>query len=446
MNEQKRVIWSEGMFLRPQHFQQHDRYLENLVDSRCRPLKPYDWGFSSLTIDQHLLKIGKVALTECKGIFPDGTPFNLPEDGSLPLPLDIPKDIHNEIVLLALPVYRPQAVEIDNDLYPDSLARFRLGDFNAKDSNSGLDSSAQIQIGELKTRLILQNHERSGYTCLGVVRINEMRVDKGISLDDEYVTPSLNCFAAPVLSGFLRELYGLLNARGEALASRVHQAGHGGISEIADFLLLQLINRYQPLFEHLSNLNGLHPDFFYGYAIQLAGELSTFFMPEKRPPAYPRYDHDDLQATFIPLMEELRRLFSGVIEPMAIRIPLSKPKFGVYAAKRPDTQLLENALFVLAANAKVPPETLRNLFPPQITIGPVEDIQKLVGSAIPGVSLHPLPVAPRQIPYHVGFTYFELNKHCDFWDKIKTSGGVAFHIGGDFPELELEFWAIKKVD
>lgn len=36
MSWNNRVVWSEGMFLRPQHFQQHDRYLETLVDGRCR--------------------------------------------------------------------------------------------------------------------------------------------------------------------------------------------------------------------------------------------------------------------------------------------------------------------------------------------------------------------------------------------------------------------------
>jgi len=27
---------------------------------------------------------------------------------------------------------------------------------------------------------------------------------------------------------------------------------------------------------------------------------------------------------------------------------------------------------------------------------------------------------------------------------MPTSGGFAFHVGGEFPGLELEFWAIKE--
>ena len=170
MFENSKVIWSEGIFLLPQHFQQHDRYIQNLVNSRCLGLQPYGWGFYSLQIDSDLFKIGKLALKECRGIFPDGTSFNLPEDDELPLPLDIPEDIHDEIVFLSLPVRRPEAVESDSDANPDGLARFRLSEREVRDNTNGAESKAALQVGKLKTRLIRQRDERSGYTGLGMAR------------------------------------------------------------------------------------------------------------------------------------------------------------------------------------------------------------------------------------------------------------------------------------
>lgn len=444
MFENSKVIWAEGIFLLPQHFQQHDRYIQNLVNSRCLGLRPYDWGFYSLTIDSDLFKIGKLALKECKGIFPDGTPFNLPEDDELPLPLDIPEDIHNEIVFLSLPVRRPEVVESDSDASPDGLARFRVGEREVRDNTNGAESKAPLQVGKLKTRLIRQREERSGYTGLGVARVIEARADKNIVVDDQFISANLNCFAVSRLSGFLRELHGLLNTRGEAIAGQLATAGHGGVAEVADFLVLQLINRYQPLFEHFSNVVGLHPENFYRIGTQLAGELATFFRPDKRPAGLPPYKHEDLQATFSPLMEELRQLLSKVYEPRAIQIPLKGPKFGTYAGKRPDLSLLENAIFVLAANANVPAETLRRNLPHQVKIGPVEEINRLIRTLTPGISIDPLTVAPRQIPYHAGFTYFALNKHSELWSKMTTSGGFAIHIDANLPGLELEFWAIKE--
>ena len=432
------------MFLRPQHFQQHDRYIETLVNNRCYGLQPYSWGFYTLKIDTDLLKSGKLALKACSGIFRDGTPFKLPEEDDLPLPLDIPEDTQNQIIFLALPLHRPQAVETDSHASPDGLARFRLDEREVRDNINGSDGKAAVQVGKLKTRLLRQADERSGYTCLGVTRIMEVRANKELIIDDQYIPVNLNCFEMPSLRGFLRELQGLLHTRSEAIASRVAAAGHGGVAEIADFLLLQMVNRNQPLFEHLSRVIGLHPEEFYRYGIQLAGELATFFRATKRPIEFPAYEHEDLQATFLPLMEELRQLLGKVYEPRAVEIALKGPKFGMYAAKRPDVHLLESAVFVLAASADMPAENLRRDFPRQIIIGPVEEIRQYVSSMTPGLAIRPLAVAPRQIPYHAGFTYFELDKHGELWKKMAASGGFAIHIGGNYPGLKLEFWAIKE--
>lgn len=444
MSEFSRVVWSEGMFLRPQHFQQHDRYIEALVGGRCQALRSFDWGFSVLKIDSRQLAIGKFALSECRGLLPDGTPFNLPEDDELPLPVDLSEDIKDSGIFLALPLRRHDTAEIDSESSEDGLARFRMGEREVRDHNSGADGRYPVQIGKLRSRLMLEKQERSGYACLGLARIVEVRADKTVVLDERYIPPGLNCFGTGLLGGFLRELHGLLHTRGESLGGRVAQAGRGGVAEIADFVLLQMVNRYEPLLEHLANTAMLHPEDFFRIAVQLAGELATFYRPNKRPNPFPVYKHDDLQSCFGPVMDELRQLLSMVLEQNAQQLDLAQPRPGVYVAKRPDLRLLDNAVFVLAANAQVEPEFLGQHFPPQVKIGPVEDIAQLVQLALPGIKVHKLPVAPRQIPYHAGFSYFELDKQSELWRKMSQSGGFAIHIGGNFPALELEFWAIKK--
>ena len=76
--------------------------------------------------------------------------------------------------------------------------------------------------------------------------------------------------------------------------------------------------------------------------------------------------------------------------------------------------------------------------------GPVEEIRQLVNSALPGIPLRPLPVAPRQIPYHAGVVYFELDRDSPHWGKMSTSGGIAVHVSGEFPGLKMELWAIRQ--
>ena len=86
---------------------------------------------------------------------------------------------------------------------------------------------------------------------------------------------------------------------------------------------------------------------------------------------------------------------------------------------------------------------MRSGLPKQIKIGSVEVIRDLVNKQIPGISISAMPVAPRQIPFHVGFCYFELDRSGEHWGLLSKTGGIALHVAGGFPELELELWAIR---
>ena len=57
---QHKVIWQEGMLLRPQHFQQNDRYFEHQLKVRTQKLDSYAWGFFELEIDRQFLNMGKL--------------------------------------------------------------------------------------------------------------------------------------------------------------------------------------------------------------------------------------------------------------------------------------------------------------------------------------------------------------------------------------------------
>ena len=443
MTWRNKVIWTEGMFLRPQHFQQHDRHIEHLLESRCAPLRAYGWGIRELRIDQDLLTQGKFAIQSCSGVMPDGTPFDIGGEDEPPKILDIPENTRDTCIYLALPARRRSLVEADAGDTPEILARYVPRDQEISDSNAGAGTDACLQTGCLRLHLMLESEERSAFIDMPLARIIEIRADKNVLLDTEFLPPSLDCRASPRLHGFLEELQGLLHHRAEALAGRITESGRGGAAEIADFMMLQAINRLEPVFAHFVDMTGLHPEEFYRIGAQMAGELSTFTTQSKRPDALPPYRHDDLQTTFNGLMSSLRQSLSMVLEQNAIPIPLQLRKFGIRVAIVADSKLIDDANFVLAVGAQVPAEVLRTRFPTQVKIGPVLQIRQLVNSQLPGIAIRPLPVAPRQIPYHAGFNYFELDRNSELWKQLKTSGGFAIHVGGEFPGLEVEFWAIR---
>jgi type VI secretion system protein ImpJ len=80
----------------------------------------------------------------------------------------------------------------------------------------------------------------------------------------------------------------------------------------------------------------------------------------------------------------------------------------------------------------------------QAKVGTVEKIRELVNLAIPGVDVRQLPVAPRQIPFHAGTTYFELDTKTDLWKALVQSAGLALHVAGEFPNLNVALWAIRR--
>lgn len=444
MSADNKVVWSEGLFLQPQHFQQQDRYVERLVRSSTAGLAPFSYGFSLLEIDADLLTLGKFALRAAAGIMPDGTPFSLPADADPPPPLDLPETARNAVVHLLLPMRQAGGAEIAPLDIAETVARFVIAEHEAVDANAGPQGSTTLEVGRLRLRFALEGEPREGHVTLGLARIAELRPDRSVVLDEAHIPPLLLAGASPALSGFATQLQGLLHHRAEALAGRVSETATRGAAEIADYLMLQLCNRYEPLLAHLAGSIGqIHPETLFRVAVSLAGELATFTESRRRPPAFPPYRHDDLQATFRPVMAALRQSLSAVLEQNAVPIPLQERKFGIRVGPIADRTLLGGTTWVLAVKAQVTPETLRRNFPNQVKIGPVEQIRELINVALPGIAVRALPVAPRQLPYYAGTTYFELDRSSPYWAALQRSGGIAIHVAGDVPGLELECWAIR---
>lgn len=443
MSWKNRVVWSEGMFLRPQHFQQMDRYTLGLVEARVGAARRDAWGFDRVALDQAALKMGKLAIEEARGVFPDGTPFAIPDQDAAPEPLDVPDNMKDSTVYLGLPVMKPGRDEYDLPGGEERLTRFRSSVVETRDSMSGSDVSAEIEVGQANTRLLSDADDRSEYACIPLACIVERRADATVVLDTKFIPSTVNCLEEPVLHGMVEEILGLLTHRAEALAARVSDSGRGGVAEIADFLLLLIVNRSIPLMHHMCHRNGLHPESLYQALVTLAGELAVFANDDKMAHGYPEYRHASLRETFDPVLIDLRNALSMVIEQNAISIPLVEKKHGVRVGKIPDRGLIGSAHFVLAARASVSADQLRSEFPKQAKIGSVEVIRDLVNKQVRGIGTSPLPVVPREIPYHAGFNYFELDRRSEYWEGLKKSGGIAIHVSGDYPELELELWAIR---
>ena len=359
MSWTNRVVWQEGMFLRTQHFQQQDRWMEQLVRGRVQALRPHPWGLVDYALDRDLLGTGRFALASASGVFEDGTPFSLPGETDHPPPLELPESARNVLVYLALPVRQAGAVEVADSA---TEGRYTAKPFEAYDTHSASPQPAELQVGRLRMRYLLETDERTGYLTIPLARVNEVTADRRIILDERWIPPTLVCSGAPPLSGLIAELSGMLNQRGEALAARMTAPGQAGVAQVADFLLLQSINGWQNVLAHWADAANLHPETLYTALVQMAGEFATF-LETRRPTAYPAYRHDDLQRSFAPVVADLRRALAAVLEATAIPIPLREARHGVRVGPITDRSILRASNFVLTVQADVQAEQLRRLFP-----------------------------------------------------------------------------------
>jgi type VI secretion system protein ImpJ len=443
MSAHNRVVWSEGLFLQPQHFQQQDRYVERYLETRCGSLAPYTWGFTEVEFERDFLKIGKIGLRRLAGVFPDGTPFRMPEDDPLPPPMDVGSDLRDERIHLALPLRRAGELEAARTPAADDLVRQDIREFQIANVVANAGDPVTLEVAALRTRLLPQREVTEAYACIPLARVVECRADQQVVLDDTFIPTILQLRAATRLATLATELLGLFHQRGEALGGRVAATSRGAASELADFLMLQAINRYEPVLGHFSETGVVHPEAFYRFCVAAAGELCTFTTTSKRAPRFPIYRHDQLKESFDPVIASLRESMSKVMTQNAIPIPLEPRKFGISVAIVPDRSLFSSAVFILAARADGPAENLRQRFPAQVKIAPAERIGDLVRQGLSGVPLVAVPVAPRQIPYHAGYAYFELDQSHELWEQLKSSGGMAIYVAGEFPGLSMEFWAIR---
>jgi type VI secretion system protein ImpJ len=438
-------LWLEGMFIRPQHMQQQNRYLEALLERRVSWLQNASWGLCALALDRDLLRVGKFGVTSCRVIMPDGTPIAIPEDMESPPARDVPSDIRRRVVKLAIPARRGDGLEVPGG-GQIGAPRFTPVEQEVHDSTNPERRSAAVTIGALRAHLLLEGESEDDLITLPLARVDQVEANGLVSLSTSFLPPSLDCAAVLRFGEIIREIEGLLHSLGETVAGRVNPSRLvNQMAGILDYLLLTTINRFQPVFAEFGRTKGFHPQELHHAVLQLAGELATFGLKVRRPAIFPPYSHEDLEATFAPPLDAIRHALAIVIDERVVSLTLERREHGIWIGPIGDHSLLRTARFVLAAKSSMPEEAMRSRFPMQVKLGPVEIIRDLVNLQIPGIVLDPLSVAPRELPYYSGYTYFDLAKNNEIWSRLANSAAFALHVGADFTELALELWAIREV-
>ncbi|MFK4532243.1 type VI secretion system protein ImpJ [Bradyrhizobium ottawaense] len=442
MSATSKPIWSEGMLVRPQHFQQYDRWVEQLVENRVAGLVGYGWGIRKIAFDRNLLALGQLALTELEAIMPDGTALHAPEHVRPPTGRIPPPAAKNLLVKIAVGTRRQAGSDVCSG---NALAhRYDQEVLQIRNVSAPEKAPVDIKVASLSTHLIFDGEEQGDLIALPICRIRDIDPARAITLSDTYVPPAIDIHAAKSLVALLNEVRSLLRTRAEALSARADpsRATADGAGLI-DLVTLSIVNGAEAVFDHFAATRGHHPETLFRALLSLTGQLSSFVGDRQKSQEVPSYRHEDLESCFTPLAHILRGLLAVVIESAAISLPLQDRGYGILTGLITDRTLFQDSRFVLIAVASVPGETLRNQLPVQMKVGSVEQIRDLVNLQLPGVPIHALAVAPRELPYIQNAAYFELDQSVEQWRMLSRSAAFAFHVSGDYSDLHLEFWAIR---
>ena len=440
MSWYSKVFWGEGLFLRPQHLQQSDRYFEHLLQNRVRHITPYPWGFSELEIDRDLAQQSKFALRRGAGVMPDGTPFDMPADNPLLEPIDIPDTAAGQIVWLSMPTAAPNTREVD-ERSSESASRFIRGSETFIDSTSALRVEEEIDIAYPRLEFELRKTPKGGFINLGIARIIEVR-DKTIVLDENFVPPVLVSSAHPTVAGWIDRVVGWIDNKLEELARYAADPTAGGGLQSVDYFVLQLLNRHVNVLKHFALSGYVHPERLFEELLQLVSELATFATTERRARQYPQYDHDNLENVFAPVMRDLQEFLGARLGRRAIRLELIERADNAFISTIRDRSLFRNASFVLEVAARLPLTEIQNQFPHLFKVGPNTKMNEIVHAHLPGVQLVHLPTPPPQIRAITDHVYFYLDRKSPLWPDFSTASSIGMHFSGDWPDLQLELWAV----
>lgn len=442
-----KVAWQEGLFFRPQLFQQQERYFEKYAHMRAAALSPFFFGFSHFSLDLEALALGKVIVKSAAGVFADGTPFDAPGNTPLPPPLTIRPEHLDQVVYLAVPVRLPNCEETTFENTPDSLARYLVFDTELRDTNSIALAPEPVQLSHLRLRLLPEKELGDAWIGLALTRVKTIRADGSIELDDTLVPPVSGYGASELLTSWVTKVHDLTRLRANALAQRL-AGGDDSIASAAtvtDYLLLQILNRYEPLLQHLLRVPAASPAEVYALLIGMAGELSTHLRTDTRRPleTQPAYQHMTPHLCLKPVVDDTHRLLNAVLVRSAQNIALDDLGHGMHNAVADPVDMQSFNAVVLAVHAAMPPDVLQQQFAAQAKVGPPDKLPSLVRSHLPGIGLQALPVPPRQIPFNAGYIYYELTQGGPLWEELVRHGGLALHVAGDFPSLRLELWGVR---
>jgi type VI secretion system protein ImpJ len=446
VNNPSKVLWGEGLFLRPQHFQQQDRYHEARLNQTASALHPYAWGVRKLEIDHDALKSDTLRLTELSLIFPDGEIYRAPQADLLPLQVklgELEPAVQSLTFHAALPSLKAHGDNCAGDDEDRPGARFTRHDHDTHDLYT---RAADASVGYLKKtlRLVSELDALESFESFPLVRLRRLPTG-GFEVDPSFTAPSLSIEGAPGLHAQLARLMEKLLAKVNALYGHHREPSKNVVEirggDISSFWLLNTASTGYAALTHYLNHRDLHPERLFAELLTLAGALMTYSRSYKLEDL-PAYVHEDPGPAFARLFGIVRDLLDTVISSKYFSIALRNDRPSFHVGALDSGKINAQTVLYLAVGADLPALQLVEVVPLRFKIGAPEDVDKFVLSAMPGVKLVHAPQVPAAIPVRPDTCYFILENKGTLYENMLKAQSISIYVPNGIRDLKLELIAI----
>lgn len=441
-----KVLWGEGLFLRPQHFQQQDQYHEHRLHESINAVHPYAWGVGHLNVDRDALASNGLRILELSLRFQDGELYDAPGADELPETVDLSQLLqsqHSVTYYAALPAFKPFGGNFSQTGQAKDGARFVQANHDTPDLYT---QAAQAQLSYLrkKLRLVSEFEPRDSYTHFPLLRLRRASAG-GFEMDPAFLPPSLSVAAAPVLFMQLRRLLDALQAKVSALYGHHREPSRNVIEfrsgDMSSFWLLHTASSAFAALTHHFNHPSLHPERLYEQLLGIAGGLMTFSKSWTLADL-PAYQHNDPGPSFEKLYQIIRELVDTVISSKYFAIALSEVRPSYYSGMLDSGKIDDKTAFYVAVSADMPLVELVDVVPLRFKVGAPDDVEKFVLSALPGVRLQHAPQVPAAVPVRPDTCYFTVEAKGQMYERMLQAQSISIYVPSGMQELKLELVAV----
>ena len=441
-----KVLWGEGLFLRPQHFQQQDHYHEHRLQQMAQALHPYSWGVINLQCDKDALANNTLRLLELSVIFQDGEIANAPKIDELPNPIDLsdlPVSQQTITYYIAIPALKSFGGNFSSQTNPNTSSRYTQINVATPDLfTQAVD--AELTYLQKSIRLVSELEPRNSYVSFPVIRLQRISTG-GFELDPTFVAPSLSVRSAPLLFVQLRKLLDALQAKVNALYGHHREPSKNVVEfrsgDMSSFWLLHTASSAFASLSHYLHQPNLHPERLYEQLLGLSGALMTY-SKNYNLTDLPPYHHQDPGPGFAKLHVIIRDLLDTVISSKYFAITLSEIKPSYHLGMLNSGKITSETNFYIAVSANMPALELVDIVPLRFKIGAPDDVEKFVLSAMPGVKLVHAPQIPAALPVRPDTYYFSVENKGPMYERMLQAQSISIYVPSGIHDLKLELLAV----